>query len=251
MVYQLLTLLILGMQASFGQTILIDPGHGGHDLGAKARKLKKNKWHIVNEKDLVLQLSRRIHRKLKKKKYNVYLTRSVDRDLSLQERADLAEKIKADFFISVHINSSTNSAPSGFETYYLDNHKDDVVTKIEQAENKNLKGEDLVIDKILMDLVIDRTTKSSKDMATYIHKSIGRLVGRRFKLKDRGIKPGLFYVLALTKRPGVLLEVGFMSNEKELKKMMSTDFQERYAKAVVDGLVRYLKTQKKDIPSLF
>lgn len=237
--------------ATWSQTILIDPGHGGHDLGAKARSYNKNRWNIVNEKDLALQIAKRIHRHLKKKKYKTYLTRSVDRDLSLQERADLAEKIKADFFISVHINASEGATASGFETYYLDSHKDQVVSKIERTENKNLKGEDLIIDKILMDLVIERTTKSSKKMAEYIHEEIGKSVGKRYDLKDRGMKPGIFYVLALTKRPGVLLEVGFLSNKKELRKLTSPIFQENYAKAVVSGLIKYFDTQKKNVPSLF
>jgi N-acetylmuramoyl-L-alanine amidase len=196
------------------KTILVDPGHGGEDHGAETSHKKGKKWVKVFEKDLALSLSKKIHYYLKKKNLNAYLTRSLDRTLTLQERADLAEKIKADYFISVHINASESKEPRGFETYYLDNHKDDVVKKIEQAENRNLKGADLIIENILMDLVIDRTTKRSRKLAESIHREIGKKMARKYGLKDRGIRPGLFYVLALTKRPGILLEVGFISNEK-------------------------------------
>ena len=232
-------------------TVLVDPGHGGSDHGAKARYyFAKKKWKVINEKDIALNLAKRIHYHLKKNNFNAYLTRSVDRTLSLQDRADMAEKIKADFFISVHINSSEVHEPRGFETYYLDNHKDGVVRKIEEAENRDLHGEDLIINNILMDLIIERTTKSSKSLAQGIHGEIQKFVGRKYQLKDRGIKPGLFYVLALTKRPGILLEVGFLSNSRELKKMLSPKFQDQYARAVALGLKKYTSSQLKHVPSL-
>ena len=69
-------------------------------------------------------------------------------------------------------------------------------------------------------------------------------------MKDRGVKPGLFYVLALTKRPAILLEVGFLSNSKELAKMLKDDLQDSYALAVADGIQDYLKKQTKIEPSL-
>lgn len=242
--------LIFICNTSLAYTVLVDPGHGGHDDGAKARQYKNKKWKVIKEKDIALSLAKKIHYYLKKNKINVYLTRSIDRAVSLEERAELADKIKADLFISVHINSSEVTNPRGFETYYLDNHKDDVVKKIESIENKSLEGEELVINDILTDLVIERTTKSSKLLATSIHSEILGKMGKKYKLRDRGIKPGLFYVLALTKRPGILLEVGFLSNPSELKKMLNSRFQDRYARAVANGMMKYIKQQKKLSPSL-
>jgi len=251
MKYLSLVLFILVLRSSWGFTILIDPGHGGEDNGAEAKiKGKKNKWKPVKEKDIALSLARKIHTELEKKKFNSYLTRSVDRTVTLAERAELAEKIKADIFISVHVNSSEKNAPRGFETYYLDNHEDSAVKKVEDVENKDLKGEELIINKILTDLVIQRTVKSSKSLAINIHSEIQSLVGKKYRLKDRGVKPGLFYVLALTKRPAILLEVGFLSNSRELKKIMGTQFQNRYARAVAKGIENFIKKRTKQEPSL-
>jgi len=231
--------------------ILIDPGHGGEDEGARARYYYgKKKWRLIREKDIALSLAKKIHAELGKRNYNSYLTRSVDRTVTLAERAEIAEKIKADFFLSVHVNASEANEPRGFETYYLDNHQDSAIKKVERVENKNLEGEELIVNKILTDLVIDRTVKSSKPLAQSIHSRIQRLVGRKYKLKDRGVKPGLFYVLALTKRPAILLEVGFLSNSRELKKILDEKFQNRYAKAVAQGLDDYIKKNAKTEPSL-
>lgn len=247
----LLSVIICYVSSTAAFTILIDPGHGGEDEGAHTRYYYgRKKWKMIKEKDLSLSFAKKIHRELKKYGFTSYLTRSVDRTVSLAQRAELADKIEADLFISVHINSSKKSSPRGFETYYLDNHDDSAVKKVEQVENKDLKGEELIINKILTDLVIQRTVSSSKGLAKSIHSRIRLRVGRRFHMKDRGVRPGLFYVLALTKRPAILLEVGFLSNSKELKKMLRNDLQDSYAKAVAAGIKDYLKKQTKIEPSL-
>ena len=216
--------------------ILIDPGHGGEDMGAKA--LGKS---TIKEKDLTLQIASRIQEKLSRKHIS-YLTRSIDRTVTLVERAEMAEKVKADLFISVHINSNTNPSSHGFETFYLDNHNEVANKKVESVENSGLEGEDKIINQILIDLVIQNTVKSSRKLAQMIHSNIASKVGGKFNITNRGVKPGLFYVLALSKRPGVLLEVGFISNKDELKKMASASFQEAYAKSVSDAIEKYLAT---------
>jgi len=220
-----------------GQTILIDPGHGGEDQGAKHHLTPRK---TIYEKDLALEISKRIYDKLKSK-YSVYLTRSYDRTVTLHERAALADKVKADLFISVHINSSRKRGSRGMETYYLDNHKNQAVEKVEEVENESLSGDDLIIKQILTDLVIGRTVNISKKLARSVHGQLRKKVIRPYNMRDRGVKPGLFYVLALSKRPGLLLECGFISNKKELKKMQSASFQEAYADAVVAGINKFFK----------
>ncbi len=245
-----LFILILIIKPILGFTILIDPGHGGEDDGARGYILEGKNKIMIKEKDISLSLAKKIHDELQKKGFTSYLTRSLDRSVSLAERAEIADKIEADLFISVHINSSEKAGPRGFETYYLDNHEDSAVKKVEAVENKDLKGEELIINKILTDLVIQRTVTSSKGLATSIHAQIHGQVGSKYRMKDRGVRPGLFYVLALTKRPAILLEVGFLSNAKELKKMLRADLQDSYAKAVAQGIQDYLKKQTKVEPSL-
>ncbi|MBK24290.1 MAG: hypothetical protein CME70_09870 [Halobacteriovorax sp.] len=242
---KLLLFLIIPFQLS-AYTILLDPGHGGEDLGAQGSLGKES----ISEKDLALELAKKIASKISKK-HRVYLTRTYDKTLSLEKRAEIAEKLSADIFVSIHVNASTRKGAHGFETYYLDHHKDAAVKKIESIENRNLKGEELVVHQILTDLIVDRTTKSSRLLGKAIHKKLERGIKRKYKMKDRGLKPGLFYVLALTKRPAVLLEVGFISNSKELKRIKSSKFQEQYADNVAKGIMAYLKVLKKEKPPLF
>lgn len=199
----------------------------------------------VKEKDIALTISKIIYDKLQTRGHRVFLTRSVDRTVSLPERAAIAEKTKADLFISVHINSSPEAGAVGFETYYLDNHNDVAIKKVEKTENIQSQGENVVVQQILIDLVIDQTVNTSKPLAFNIHSEIKNSVGKKYGLPSRGVKPGLFFVLALSKRPGVLLEVGFISTLKDRQRMMNPKFQEDYASAVVRGIEKYLQSQSK------
>ena len=225
-------------------TILIDPGHGGEEDGAVAVSQGEDPPRQIKEKDIALAISQRIHELLRKKNYSVYLTRSLDRTVTLPERAAIAEKTKADLFISVHINSSPESGAVGFETYYLDNHDDVAMKKIEKTENVQASGDEVVVQQILVDLVVQQTVSTSKPLAESIHSQLKNSVGKKYGIKSRGIKPGLFFVLALSKRPGVLLEVGFISTFKERVRMMNPKFQDEYAGAVVAGIESFIKGQR-------
>jgi len=235
---KIIFLLILLFSVSIhAKVILLDPGHGGEESGAVGSYVssKKNK---VFEKDLSLRLGLKLKEYLSQST-TTYMTRSLDRGVSLQERADLADLVKADLFISIHFNSSTNSQSHGFEIYYLDNNSNVANAKVEKAENQNLKGEELIINQILVDLVVQQTVTHSKKLAAYVQKAV-RPVLKNYSIDDRGIKPGLFYVLALSKRPGLLIEVGFMSNEKELKKIQQDKFLDQLAKKISQGLLNYI-----------
>lgn len=236
--------------ASVAQTILIDPGHGGEDCGAKSF-LKRSGMprKKICEKDVALSMAKKIQKHLADTDYQVFLTRSIDREVSLEERARLADVLKADLFISVHINASTSTGSNGFETFYLNNHDSAAVRRVEEIENRDSDGELNMVNKILTDLVIDRTAPRSKLLADNIHHHIGQNIQAKYGLNDRGVKPALFYVLALTKRPAILLEAGFLSNKQELKMVTSEEFQELYSKGVAQGLKEYLK--KSPPPALF
>lgn len=225
----------------FSKVVLIDPGHGGEEVGAIGHldSLKKRK---IFEKDLSLRLSKKLKDYLSKST-TTYLTRSLDRTVSLQERADLADLLKADLFISIHFNSSTNPKSHGFELYYLDNNSNVAAQKVERAENLNLKGEELIVNQILVDLVVQQTVKHSKQLANAVHKSIHPIV-RSHKLTDRGIKPGLFYVLALSKRPGLLIEAGFVSNMNELKLVNQEKYLDDLARGISQGIMTFIREQK-------
>lgn len=240
MKYLLLSLLIFS-QVSFAKVVLIDPGHGGEESGAVGH-LDAKRTRKIFEKDLSLRLAKKIKEELSKST-SAYLTRSLDRAVSLQERADLADLVKADLFLSIHFNSSPNAKSHGFELYYLDNNSNVAANKVERAENLNLKGEELMVNQILVDLVIQQTVHHSKELAALVHEKVKPVI-KQNKIDDRGIKPGLFYVLALSKRPGLLVEVGFVSNPGELRKVNEDKFLDSMAKAISAGVVSYINKSK-------
>ena len=180
-------------------------------------------------------------------KHQVYLTRSYDKSLTLDERSKLAQKLGADIFVSVHANSSSSNKSQGFETFYLSNSNDEAVKKVVRLENsvaKNKKNEPQsndILDLILAELVVGKTVPRSKKLAEHIHSGLSKSLTKKYKMRDRGIKPGLFYVLAMSKVPGVLLEMGFMSNKKDLKLMKTKGFIESYANEVANGIDQYFK----------
>ncbi|MBP9673899.1 MAG: N-acetylmuramoyl-L-alanine amidase [Bacteriovoracaceae bacterium] len=220
----------------WGQTILIDPGHGGIDLGAQAMSQK------VEEKNLTLLLAQKLKAKLQKK-FNVYLTRSFDKTLSLDERAKIAEKVSADLFISIHFNSDIHTYSHGMETYYLDNHQNAAIHKVETVENKNEKMTEA--QQILIDMVITQTVDESRKLATLVSHELTKKIVPTHQISNRGVRAGMFYVLALSKRPGLLLEVGFLSNPKELKKLTQDKFQNDYVMAVTYAIEKFFKQKKR------
>lgn len=238
--YFLLLFLIL-IPVSQAKVVLIDPGHGGEEAGAVGH-LDAKKTRKIFEKDLSLRLSKKIKDELSKST-TTYLTRSLDRAVTLQERADLADLVKADLFLSIHFNSSTNAKSHGFELYYLDNNSNAAATKVEKSENLNLKGEELIVNQILVDLVVQQTVRHSKELAALVHEKVKPVI-KLSKIDDRGIKPGLFYVLALSKRPGLLVEVGFVSNPGELQKVNEEKFLDSMAKAISAGVMAFINKSK-------
>jgi N-acetylmuramoyl-L-alanine amidase len=222
--------------------VLIDPGHGGEESGAvgyfDARKQRR-----VFEKDLSLRLAKKVKEELSRKSTTAYLTRSMDRTVSLQERADLADLVKADLFLSIHFNSSADAKSHGFELYYLDNSSNVATRKVEKAENLNLQGEEHIVNQILVDLVVQQTVTHSRLLAREVHERVKPIV-KRHRMADRGIKPGLFYVLALSKRPGLLVEVGFISNPDELKKINDDRYMSELARGIADGVIAYIHHKK-------
>jgi N-acetylmuramoyl-L-alanine amidase len=226
-------------------TILIDPGHGGEENGAVST------IDGTREKDLALELSMLIRNHLLSD-YHVYLTRTGDQTLALDERSNTAQKIGADLFISVHLNSSESSMSNGFETFYLSNNLDEATKKVVRVENgehshpMEKSGElDALTGEILAEIVVSENIPESKKLGEMVHKSIGKRISRDFVIKDRGLKPGLFYVLAMTKIPGILLEVGFLSSKHDLGLVKSKKFLNSYARGVAEGIKAYFMNSKK------
>lgn len=240
--------LLAFVPSSHSFVVLIDPGHGGEESGAVSHYKEGSKNITIFEKDLSLELAKKL-KSLLDKKFTTYLTRSFDRTVSLEERAEMADTVKANLFISIHFNSTKNKDSHGVETYYLSNKQDAAVKKVEKVENSSHNGEEKVVHQILIDLVIQKTTHFSKRLASSIHGKLVRGVVKNYRLKDRGIKGGLFYVLALSKRPGVLIEAGFISNSEEMGKIRTKSYLDDYASDIYKGIIEYQsKLPKKKLP---
>lgn len=230
---------------TYSKIVLIDPGHGGMEKGAIGNG-EMDSSKSLYEKDISFLMARKIKNKLSRK-HQVYLTRSYDKTLSLEQRAEIAQKLGADLLVSIHANSSESSSSNGFETYYLDNNDNEAVKKVVRLENNDHTSkfesnysENPMIHQILSELVVGQTVPLSKKLGTSIHQSIKNKIENKHVMKDRGLKPGLFFVLAMSKVPGVLLEMGFISNKNEAEKIHSEKFIEDYSDAVSDGIDNFL-----------
>jgi len=217
------------------QSILIDPGHGGSEEGAKA--LDSNDFLIL-EKDLSLKLSLFLKKELSGLGYETFLSRDDDSDHSLASRAMMATELNVDLFLSIHFNWSSSKDANGFEVYYLTNKKQKVKKKIKR-EDPNHLSDDSNINDILLDLIVDKTSNNSERLAMDIFDElINGLTA--YEMEGRSTKEGSFYVLALSKTPGVLIELGFMSNKKDLKQMTDDQFLTDAAKSIALGVKNFL-----------
>ncbi|HEX7489569.1 MAG TPA: N-acetylmuramoyl-L-alanine amidase [Anaeromyxobacteraceae bacterium] len=214
---------------------VVDPGHGGEKDGALGPG-------GVREKDLTLQIARRVAARLRLQGARVVLTRSADRAVGLAERAARANAEGADLFLSIHLNALPGPARArarGVETYFLSADASDAsATAVAARENADrLAGEPEPdprdpVSGILQDLADTDALSGSSRLAYAIHE---RLV-RRLRSEDRGVKQAPFYVLAGARMPAVLLEVGFVSNATEARKLATPTYQEEVAEAIADGV---------------
>lgn len=216
--------------------IVIDPGHGGKDTGAIGHRK-------IREKDIVLALSRRIAKVLKKRfKAEIILTRSKDRFISLEKRDRIAVSKKADIFLSIHANAASRKKANGIEIYYLDNATDEAAERLAVRENRGSQKSLSDLKKILSTLIQTESTELSRILAKEIYASLKKRVASRYKVERLYIRTALFYVLVGAQAPSVLLEVGFVTNPKEARRLTQKEYQEHYAEAISEGIERYFKT---------
>ncbi len=231
---------------SKGELIVIDPGHGGHDAGAVARGKR--------EKDLVLQIAKRVEKHLKKKGYRVYLTRRNDRFLKLPQRTKIADKKDAKVFVSIHANSVPRrlwGKVHGVETFYLQKTRDAKSQRIAERENAAvLKGAGSRLSKkVIVDSVLNgpKIIESNKLAIDVQRGMLANLRSRYNGVKDGGVRHAPFWVLVGASRPSILVEVGYISHPLERKRLFSARYQELIAKGIAEGIDRYLKNRKREI----
>ncbi|RLA68210.1 MAG: N-acetylmuramoyl-L-alanine amidase [Epsilonproteobacteria bacterium] len=228
------------------ELIVIDAGHGGHDSGAIGGGKR--------EKDVVLQIAKRLEKKLKKKGYSVHMTRSKDKFLKLPQRTKIADQKNAIVFVSIHANSVSKKKRHkihGVETFFLQNTRDEKSQRIAARENKAvLKGagsklsKEVIVDSVLNGPKIVQSNKLAIDVQRRI---ISNLRSKYTGIKDGGVRHAPFWVLVGASRPSILVEVGYISHPKERKRLFTPSYQELLAKGITQGIEIYLNNRKKEI----
>lgn len=226
------------------RTIVIDAGHGGHDPGAIGP-------NGLKEKNVTLRIARRLRERLieEGKSFgveNVYLTRSSDRFIPLEERTAIANKRKADIFISIHCNGARTKKAHGIETYILGFTDDQTSLQLAARENatttKGLHDLRGILDKYMHTSKIEE----SQQVAGYVQKSIINNVSTKYKhIKDKGVKQAPFVVLIGADIPSVLIETSFITNPREEKRLKSEAYIERIVDGIILGIKQYSMQSQK------
>ncbi|UCC41756.1 MAG: N-acetylmuramoyl-L-alanine amidase [Candidatus Aminicenantes bacterium] len=225
------------------KTIVIDPGHGGLENGAKGK-------FGTLEKDITLGISLKLRAIIERNlALRVVLTREKDIDVSLENRAALANNNKADLFISIHTNSSYRKKARGSETFFLSlNATDEEARRLAYLENNSAEFEESIaadnedeIKMILWDMAQKVYLKQSSQLAESIQNELNLLL----RTYNRGIKQAPFRVLTGVACPAVLVEVAFISNSEEERKLLTEEFQSNVAQAIYRGLTNYIKIDQE------
>jgi N-acetylmuramoyl-L-alanine amidase len=221
------------------ELVVIDAGHGGHDSGAYSGGKK--------EKDLVLQITKKLYKELKSDGYKVAFTRNTDKFLKLGQRTRIADKKDAKVFISIHANAIANKSRfnqvEGVETYFLQKTRDDRSQRIAARENASvLQGTDKLSQNVIVDSVLagPKVIHSHKLAIDVQNGMMRHLKGKYPDVKNGGAKPGPFYILVGASRPSILIEVGYLTNPKERARLFTSDYQNRIVSGIAEGVGKYL-----------
>lgn len=202
----------------YDKIIVIDAGHGGIDSGTKGTLNGKTYY----EKDVAYDVANKAAKLIEEdKRFKVYLSRPDDKKIELNDRALFSTELEADFFISIHANSATTTIPNGIETYYFD------ITKEDQAY-LNSKG-------VYVNDYRKNVTAESKAFASVVQANLIKDT----LLSDRKVKHGNYAVLRQNEIPSILVEVGFMSNQRDLTNLVEDSFRTKLATSIADSVKGY------------
>lgn len=206
-------------------TVVLDPGHGGKDNGARSP--------YEYEKNFSLDVVRRVRNELQKSGVRVVLTRNSDSFVELADRAASASKIKNAIFVSIHFNAADeNPAASGFEIYCV-TPRGAPSTAYEQTRVRDMIEEN----------------GNEHDIHSFaLANTIYHALQGKMDMFDRGVKRARFAVLRLAAVPAVLIEGGFMTNAADARKVASKQWRDNYAAAIARGILEYKKLAEQRIP---
>ena len=219
--------------------VVIDAGHGGKDPGAIGPT-------GLREKDVVLKISEKVASRLKKDLgCQVIMTRKKDRFLPLTQRTAIANAKKADLFVSIHANAAPSRRASGVETYFLNFALDKEAMRVAARENATSTKSIGDLKNILNDIMKNTKVDESSRLAGYVQKEVVKNLRKKYgNVKSKGVKQAPFFVLIGARMPSVLVEVSFISNRKEEKRLKSDRYLDRVAEGIVNGIKSYISDTK-------
>ena len=225
----------IARQLGLGVTrIVIDPGHGGRDPGARRDGL--------SEADLVLDVAQRLQLRLADvlPDLEVTLTRHDDVYLSLEERTALANRVGADLFLSIHANASANHDTRGVETYFLNLATDPDVAALAARENTTGDATMRNLETLVETIATNSKIEESRDFAQAVQDAmVHRLRPIDPELPDLGVKQAPFVVLIGARMPSVLSEIAFLTNMRDAALLASDVFRDQVANGLLEGIVHY------------
>jgi N-acetylmuramoyl-L-alanine amidase len=218
--------------------IVIDPGHGGKDPGCEIEG-------GIQEKDITLDLAKRLAAALQKKLVGceVMLTRDKDVFIPLDERTAFANVNKADLFISLHVNAHKRNNVFGLETYFLNMATDESAVMVAARENATSEKNISDCQAILNDLMLNTKISESSKLAYQVQNGMMAGIKKAYKVnKSLGVKQAPFYVLIGAEMPAVLIETGFITNPTERKRIMSNSYKNLLTDGIATGIKSYINT---------
>ena len=224
------------------RTIVLDAGHGGHDNGATGPG-------GLTEKDLVLDVTKRVAKLVEDRLgIKVLLSRDGDHFVTLKDRTSFANRERADLFVSIHANAHSSAMHEGVETYFLSSEATDIAARqTAAAENSVVQlekpapssnrsnGRQDILRTILWDLLQSEFLTESSRLAEIVQDAMTRSL----RIPNRGVKQAGFYVLGGAAMPAILVEIGFVTNPREEKRLREAKYRDEIARAIYSGIAEY------------
>lgn len=225
---------VLGLKVG---RIVLDPGHGGHDTGTSGPG-------GLLEKDLVLDVCRRLGSLIESRMgAEVVYTRQDDTFIPLERRTEIANKERADLFLSIHANSSSSDTSSGVETYYLNFTDSNSAMEIAARENAGSAKTVYELKDLVHRIALHDKIDESRQFAARVQQSLYNAAAKaNSRTRDRGVKKAPFVVLIGASMPSVLAEIGFVTNPKDEALFRKPEFRQKVAEGLYHGISRYAST---------
>ena len=218
--------------------IVIDPGHGGHDPGARGSGL--------TESGVVLDVALRVKQLLATRPtIDVILTRNTDVFIPLKERTAIANRHGADLFLSIHANANDNRKVRGVETYFLNFASDSEAEALAARENSASEETMRDLSGLVERITLNNKLDESRDLAEMVQQTMhSELVSINTKLRNLGVKQAPFVVLIGAEMPSVLAEISFLSNRAESLLLKTDAYRQAIAQGLVQAILRYQESLK-------